>query len=399
MVDLIVVGGGVSGMFAVITAARQGKEVIILEKNDTLGKKILITGNGRCNFTNDKMNSNYYESNSSDIKDSFVDMVLSKFGKDDLLRELDNLGMSYYVREGYYYPRTDEAYTFRDTLVNEINRTVGIKVVYNFNLRSIEKTKEGYVLSNKTDTYEARNVLIATGGNAAPKTGSSGDSYYYLEKLGHNVFKPYPALTNLRADYPDMLRGVNALADISLVIDGETVGTEHGFIKFYKGMLSGIPVYQHSIKAIPALEEGKKVSISVDFIKGTNAECAINRAGVSMSQVLSQSINPKIVDVCLGKLHISTKKTTEEFDDDTKNEILQLFSNVNYEIIGFGGFENAQSTFGGVDISEINPETMESKICKGLFLAGEVVDITGKCGGYNIQWAVSTGTIVGRSVR
>ncbi len=396
MVDLIVVGGGVAGMFAAITAARNMKEVIILEKNDTLGKKILITGNGRCNFTNENMNSDYYESY-SDNKDSFVDTVLSKFGRDDFLRELDNLGMSYYVREGYYYPRTDEAVTFRDTLVNEINR-LGIKVVYNYNLRSIEKTDGGYILSNKADTYEAKNVLIATGGKSAPKTGSSGDSYYYLEKLGHSIFKPYPALINLKADYPDTLQGVNALASISLIIDGETVGTERGFIKFYKGMLSGIPIYQHSIKAVPAVEAGKKVTISVDFIKDTNAKCAINRTSLSISQALSQSINPKIVDSYLNRLHISTNKTTEEFDDYTKDKILRLFSAVNYEIIGFGGFENAQSTFGGADISEINPETMESKICEGLYLAGEVADITGKCGGYNIQWAVSTGVIAGRSV-
>lgn len=398
MIDLIVVGGGVAGMFAAITAARQGKEVVILEKNDTLGKKILITGNGRCNFTNESMNSGYYESNSLDIKDSFVSTVINKFGKDDLLRELDDLGMSYYVREGYYYPRTDEAVTFRDTLVNEIDRLPSVRVVYNYNLRSIEKTDGGYILSNKTDTYEAKNVLIATGGKSAPKTGSSGDSYYYLEKLGHNILKPYPALTNLKADYPDTLQGVNALASISLIIDGETVGTERGFIKFYKGMLSGIPIYQHSIKAVPAVETGKKVTISVDFIRDTNAKCAINRIGLSISQALSQSINPKIVDSYLNRLHISTNKTTEEFDDYTKDKILRLFSAVNYEIIGFGEFENAQSTFGGVDISEIDPETMESRKCPGLYLAGEVVDITGKCGGYNIQWATSTGVIVGRSV-
>ena len=135
---------------------------MILEKNDTLGKKILITGNGRCNFTNESMNSGDYESNSLDIKDSFVSTVINKFGKDDLLRELDDLGMSYYVREGYYYPRTDEAVTFRDTLVNEIDRLPSVRVVYNYNLRSIEKTDDGYILSNKTDTYEAKNVLIAT---------------------------------------------------------------------------------------------------------------------------------------------------------------------------------------------------------------------------------------------
>ena len=122
MYDVIIVGGGVSGMFAAIFAFHRGKNVLILEKNDTLGKKILVTGNGRCNFTNDYMDAACYESSSDSIKDSFVESVLSRFSNREFLNTMDKLGMSYYVREGYYYPRTDEAMTFRDTLINEINR-------------------------------------------------------------------------------------------------------------------------------------------------------------------------------------------------------------------------------------------------------------------------------------
>lgn len=391
MTDVIIVGGGVAGLFAAISAKKNGANVIILEKNDSLGKKILITGNGRCNFTNEKMDSSYYVSSSAD-KDSFVDSAINSFDNNDLIEMLDKMGMSYYLREGYYYPKTDEAATFRDTLINEVER-LGIQVIYNFNLRSIERTDDGFVLSDKKNIYHAKKIILTTGGNAAPRTGSSGDSYYYLKNLGHNIIKPLPALTTLKADYPDTLLGVNALAKISLMINGETVGTENGFIKFYKGMLSGIPIYQLSLKAVPALDRGDKVNIVVDYVENSNMVNALDREGLSVRKALCQSINPKIVDSYYKE---DGDVLTEQLDNDGKDGIIQLFSNVNYEIIKFGSFDVAQSTFGGVDISEINHNTMESKVCSGLFLAGEIIDITGRCGGYNIQWAASTGIVAGR---
>ncbi len=404
MSNIIIVGGGVAGMIAATTAANNGNKVTILEKNSELGKKILITGNGRCNFTNEYMKGDYYSSslNNSDevsrhITREFADAVLDRFNNKDFIKVLSNLGMSYYVREGYYYPKTDEARTFRDTLVSEVNR-LGIEVVYNFNLRSINRNEDGFTLSNKEREYQCDKVIIAAGGNAAPKTGSSGDCYYYLEKLGHNIFKAKPVLTNLKANYPSELQGVNALACISIRINNKSlrtndttlksngkslmtndtaVKTEKGFIKYYKGMLSGIPIYQLSMDAIPAIEQGNKVEIVADFYK---------------------SINPKIVDVVLKDNNIDPDTSLDNMNSSDQEHIIELFSNVNYEIIGFGGFENAQATLGGVDIREINPQTMESKICKGLHFAGEIIDIVGRCGGYNIQWAASTGVIAGINV-
>lgn len=425
MSNIIIVGGGVAGMIAAITAANNGNKVTILEKNSELGKKILITGNGRCNFTNEYMKGECYSSslNNNDevgrhITREFADVVLDRFSNKDFIKVLSDLGMSYYVREGYYYPKTDEARTFRDTLVSEVNR-LGIEVVYNFNLRSIERNEDGFILSNKEQEYTGDKVIIAAGGNAAPKTGSSGDCYYYLEKLGHNIFKAKPALTNLKADYPDDLQGVNALANLSIRINGKiletddtaietndktiktnaaTIKTEKGFIKYYKGMLSGIPIYQLSMEAIPALELGGKVEIVADFATDSNIEAALKLQGTTLKEALYKSINPKIVDVILKGHNIAPDTLTNNMNAAEREHIIELFSNVNYEIIGFGGFENAQATLGGVDIREINPQTMESNICKGLYFAGEIIDIVGRCGGYNIQWAASTGTIAGISV-
>ena len=404
MSNIIIVGGGVAGMIAAITAANNGNKVTILEKNSELGKKILITGNGRCNFTNEYMKGDCYSSslNNDDeanrqIIREFTDVVLDRFSNKDFIKVLSDLGMSYYVREGYYYPKTDEARTFRDTLVSEVNR-LGIEVVYNFNLRSIERNEDGFILSNKEQEYTGDKVIIAAGGNAAPKTGSSGDCYYYLEKLGHNIFKAKPALTNLKADYPDDLQGVNALANLSIRINNKTHKTEKGFIKYYKGMLSGIPIYQLSMEAIPALELGGKVEIVADFATDSNIEAALKLQGTTLKEALYKSINPKIVDVILKGHNIAPDTLTNNMNVAEREHIIELFSSVNYEIIGFGGFENAQATLGGVDIREINPHTMESNICKGLYFAGEIIDIVGRCGGYNIQWAASTGTIAGINV-
>ena len=404
MSNIIIVGGGVAGMIAAITAANNGNKVTILEKNNELGKKILITGNGRCNFTNEYMKGDCYYSSLSGDEDTdhhttreFADAVLDRFNNKDFIKVLSNLGMSYYVREGYYYPKTDEARTFRDTLVSEVNR-LGIEVVYNFNLRSIERSEDGFMLSNKEQEYLGDKVIIAAGGNAAPKTGSSGDCYYYLEKLGHNILKTKPALTNLTANYPNELQGVNALANISLTINNTSIKTEKGFIKYYKGMLSGIPIYQLSLEAIPALEQGHKVEITVDFVTDSNLTTALELQGTTLRDALYKSINPKIVDVILKDNNIAPDTLTDNMNAAKRVHIIELFSSVNYEIIDFGGFENAQATLGGVDIREINPQTMESKICKGLYLAGEIIDIVGRCGGYNIQWAASTGMIAGISV-
>lgn len=418
MSNIIIVGGGVAGMIAAITAANNGNKVTKLEKNSELGKKILITGNGRCNFTNEYMKGDCYSSSLScddetnpNITREFADVVLDRFNNKDFIKVLSSLGMSYYVREGYYYPKTDEARTFRDTLVSEVNR-LGIEVVYNFNLRSIERNEDGFTLSNKEQEYQCDKVIIAAGGNAAPKTGSSGDCYYYLEKLGHNILKAKPVLTNLKADYPDDLQGVNALANISIRINGKTLETddttletngtanktEKGFIKYYKGMLSGIPIYQLSMEAIPALELGNKVEIVADFVTDSNIDTALKLQGTTLKEALYKSINPKIVDVVLKDNNIDPDTLTSNMNAADREHIIELFSNVNYEIIGFGGFENAQATLGGVDIREINPQTMESKICKGLYFAGEIMDIVGRCGGYNIQWAASTGTIAGINV-
>lgn len=404
MSNIIIVGGGVAGMIAAITAANNGNKVTILEKNSELGKKILITGNGRCNFTNEYMKGDCYSSSLScddetnpNITQEFADVVLDRFSNKDFIKVLSDLGMSYYVREGYYYPKTDEARTFRDTLVSEVNR-LGIEVVYNFNLRSIERNEDGFILSNKEQEYQCDKVIIAAGGNAAPKTGSSGDCYYYLEKLGHNIFKAKPALTNLKADYPSELQGVNALAILSIRINNTTHNTEKGFIKYYKGMLSGIPIYQLSLEAIPALELGGKVEIVADFATDSNIETALKLQGTTLKDALYKSINPKIVDVILKGHNIAPDTLTNNMNAAEREHIIELFSSVNYEIIGFGGFENAQATLGGVDIREINPQTMESNICKGLYFAGEIIDIVGRCGGYNIQWAASTGCIAGISV-
>ena len=404
MSNIIIVGGGGAGMIAAITAANNGNKVTILEKNNELGKKILITGNGRCNFTNEYMKGDCYSSSLScddetnpNITREFADVVLDRFNNKDFIKVLSDLGMSYYVREGYYYPKTDEARTFRDTLVSEVNR-LGIEVVYNFNLRSIDRNEDGFTLSNKEREYQCDKVIIAAGGNAAPKTGSSGDCYYYLEKLGHNIFKAKPVLTNLKADYPDVLQGVNALANISLRINNTTHKTEKGFIKYYKGMLSGIPIYQLSMDAIPAIEQGNKVEIVADFVTDSNIETALKLQGTTLREALYKSINPKIVDVILKGHNIAPDTSLDNMNSSDQEHIIELFSNVNYEIIGFSGFENAQATLGGVDIREINPQTMESKICKGLYFAGEIMDIVGRCGGYNIQWAASTGTIAGINV-
>ncbi len=415
MSNIIIVGGGVAGMIAAITAANNGNKVTILEKNSELGKKILITGNGRCNFTNEYMKGDCYSSSLScedetnpNITQEFADVVLDRFSNKDFIKVLSDLGMSYYVREGYYYPKTDEARTFRDTLVSEVNR-LGIEVVYNFNLRSIDRNEDGFILSNKEQEYQCDKVIIAAGGNAAPKTGSSGDCYYYLEKLGHNIFKAKPVLTNLKANYPKDLQGVNALANLSIRINGKTLEandkalatndtankTEKGFIKYYKGMLSGIPIYQLSMEAIPALELGGKVEIVADFATDSNIEAALKLQGTTLREALYKSINPKIVDVILKGHNIAPDTLTNNMNAAEREHIIELFSSVNYEIIGFGGFENAQATLGGVDIREINPQTMESNICKGLYFAGEIIDIVGRCGGYNIQWAASTGVIAG----
>lgn len=377
MYDVVIVGGGISGMFAAIEACRRNKRVVILEKNSELGKKIYATGNGRCNFTNANMSPDKFET--EDL--NFVKNVLEGFDNSDLLEMVKNLGMPYYEKEGYYYPLSNSSMSFAKVLINEIN-ILGVDVVCDYNVRSIEKKDDKFVVSNNVVRYEGRKCIISAGGSAMPSSGSSGDAYYYAKKLGHRVKEALPALCKLKSNVSKSLHGVKALANASLFVDDEYVMSDYGFVQFVNGYLSGIPIFQLSGKAIRAFEEGHKVDVVIDYFYKEDKEALINKIENNSAleyDILCGMLNEKIVI------------------DYYKNNN-SIFEGVKYSITGYGGFDVAQCTSGGVYTCEIDSKTLESNICSGLFFTGEIIDVAGLCGGYNIQFAASSGVLAGRNV-
>ncbi len=420
--DVAVLGGGVAGMFAAITAARNGQRVCIVEKNNELGKKIYATGNGRCNFTNARMNPSYYTSVEHGCSD-FLENVFDAFSRDDLLEMLNELGMPYYEREGYYYPYSNSAVSFVRTLINEVEN-LKVDVEYDFNVRSITR-EDTFIISNKQKDIRARKCIVAAGGNAMPKSGSSGDLYYYLKGLGHTIIKPLPSLCKLKCEMLQKLVGVKAFGKVTLMIDGKASESSFGQLQFVKDAISGIPVFQVSEKAVRALDEGRRVELRVCFLDSDeDTACDIDKANIYNSNIkttdlykvisrevrsnLIQVLHEKVVDALFDKYGIDrdAKLTLENVNsisnisdiEDEKIAMLinELLQGITFEITDYGDFNEAQCTSGGVAISEINPTTMESTVCRGLYLAGEIIDITGKCGGYNIQLAASTGVVAGR---
>lgn len=404
MLTIAIIGGGASGMAAAIAAKRQNMtaSVMIFEHKDIPGKKILSTGNGRCNLTNEYMNASCFRSDSPDR----IAPVLERFTSDDTIHFFQELGIVTKSRNGYIYPRSDQASAVLSVLRTELKR-LGIETILNTHVKEIGKTKKGFRIYTEDKNYLSDKVILATGSKASKVLGSDGSGYDLVKSFGHKLIPVVPALVQLKAkNFPfAKASGVRTDACVSAIVDGHVVSSDTGELQITAYGISGIPVFQISRFIARALYERKKAEVLIDFLPHMSETEVFNFFIKRMRSlkhldtfdflvgIFNQKLIPEI-------LKLSGIKTTTKVDTLSNAQLDKLAHQCKSTIVVItdtNGFDNAQVCAGGVSLNEINIETMESIYQNGLYIIGELLDADGICGGYNLQWAWATGIIAGKS--
>lgn len=408
-----VIGGGAAGMMAAIEAARAGAIVTLIEKNPQLGKKLATTGNGRCNYTNldmeDRIGGKF-----RGFHPEFAVPALDALPPEAVLDWFRAIGVEPRFRGSYVYPNSDQASAVVDALREELHR-LSVKVHYNAEVKSVQRidADAGYFMIQCTDAVvKADRVILAAGSKAAPKTGSNGDGYFIARKLGHTIVPYVPALCGIRCagDAFRALAGIRTEAALELVIDGHSVDREAGELQLVDYGISGIPVFQLSRYAAYALQEGKKAAVYINFLPGFTdeaedpRECALRLyrqrqqrlVGRKMESFFTGLLHQKLGQLLLRMASVRPELPVAELSEKQLRSLASLSVRFKAECVEMNGFLQAQVVAGGVDTTEIDSSTMASRLVPGLYFAGEVLDIDGICGGYNLQWAWASGFVAGR---
>ena len=395
---LAIVGGGASGMLAGITALETNPDihVIIFDQKDILGKKILSTGNGRCNLTNKNMSLDYFRSDEPQL----ISSVLKAFGYSDTIRFFENLGLLMKSRNGYIYPRCD--------LDNRL-KELGADIRRENAVTSICRTKKGFQIETGSEKIQADRIILSAGGKASSKLGSDGSGYTLVKSLGHSVVPVVPALVQLKVkDFAfQKASGVRTDAKVTALINGRMAASDTGELQITNYGISGIPVFQVSRYISRALYEKKNAQVMIDFLPELE-EASLRELFSKKLQHLSENQKAKPEDLLTGILHtklipeilrISGIRFSAKLNMIKGAELTRLcevIKSCRLNISDTNGFDNAQVSAGGVSLKEVDMETMQSCITKDLYLAGELLDVDGICGGYNLQWAWATGYLAGK---
>lgn len=399
--DVIVVGGGASGMMAAVTAAESGKKVLILERNDKLGKKILQTGNGRCNLTNQTMQSSCYCRENAE----FAMKVIHDFDEKAVMDFFTKAGLLLHSRQGYIYPNTNQAASVNEILGLLIKKG-GVTVSLETVVEKIEKTDCFHIKTGRGVFY-CRKLILAAGGKAYPKSGSDGSGYGFAGSFGHKIVTPLPALTSLSVDFKGQkkISGVRCDGVVTFQSEGRILGRERGEIQMTDYGISGIPVFQISRYAVQALYKKRKVSCELDFLPDYEEKAILQMLsdrfqipGQTAGESCTGFIHGKLTNMLLKEADITAEQKAAGVSTEKLHRLAALYKHFSFEITDYHGFDFGQVCQGGVAVEELNPSTMESKLVADLFFCGELVDVDGICGGYNLQWAWSSGHQAGRAV-
>lgn len=398
---VVIIGGGASGLVAGIFAARQGAEVMILEHKEAVGKKILATGNGKCNLTNLNIDQACYFGN----QPSFAMQVIEQFNVFSTLEFFEELGIYPKIKQGYVYPRSEQASSVRALLLKEAER-LEIKIVTLCKIQRIVKESDRkFQIETNQGFYRGDALVLAAGSKASPITGSDGSGYDLAKAMGHHIIKPLPALVQLRCmeKHYKQLAGVRTDVKLKLMADGDCISESFGELQLTEYGISGIPTFQISRHAAVALARKQKVVVEIDFFPEKDydnmKEYFItrikNKKAGSGEDFLTGIFNKKLAAVLLKLAGISVK---DKIGHIPRGKWECLFQNIKFyktTIISTNPYENAQVCCGGVDTSEVDQKTLVSLLTEGLYFCGEILDVDGICGGYNLQFAWSSGKIAG----
>lgn len=403
--NLAVIGGGASGLCAAINCARHNSKmsIVILERLPRVGKKILATGNGRCNLSNINTQSSSYHNG------EFACAALNKYNVEKTLAFFNSVGLLTVTdNEGRVYPMSYTAPSVLDALRFEAERLT-IEIRCQTPVTKIQAVSGKYIIYNGANAISAEKVIIACGGKASPSQGSDGSGFELLKNLGYKLTPLLPALVQIKTktDLIKSLKGVRAKAKISVWIQGELITESSGEIQFTDFGISGIAAMEVSRYVSCHFQSGSKKSclISIDFVPSLSKNevsdyiyRSIKRNSALHIEGLLTGIVPKAVSAAICRAAgINLSLELSDLSEKNISGIAQCIKSFNLEATGTKGFESAQVTSGGVEVSEFNSQTLESKRHKGLYCCGEILDVDGGCGGFNLQWAWSSGLTAGKN--
>jgi hypothetical protein len=401
---VIIVGAGVSGLTSAIILKRRGFDVLVLEKNQKALKKALITGSGKCNYFNSSFNSSYFTSNNIQMLDNIINdeniLKVNEF--------FNSIGLIPKIKNGYYYPLSMQAIAVSNSLLTEV-KNLNIPIIYDSVVKNITYDNE-FILNVNDKIYKADKVIIATGSKAYYETEAIDYILESLKKLGHHIIPIYPGLVGLKAkgNYFNMWVGTRVSAKLSLFINDEFIKETKGELQLTDYGVSGICAMILSNKITPKLKTNN-IEITINFLDSLNIntkEEALNflekRNNTLLNRTISElfdSILPyKLSNILIKLSEIQIDTKFENIKKDNLDKLLNNLINFKLEIIDSNSYDKAQICVGGVDISEINLKKMESKLIKNLYITGEVLDVAGDCGGYNLGFAFMSGILAGSGI-
>ena len=450
MGNTVGIGGGAAGMMAAIAAARGGAKVTLLEGNDRLGKKILSTGNGKCNLGNERLGIEDYYTGCPDL----LEKLLGQFGTADTISFFQGIGLMVKSRNGYLYPACEQAAAVLDVLRYEV-RAAGVEVATDFKAESIRLGRRArqFNVQGREGGRSFDRVILACGGKAVPKTGSDGSGYRLAEGLGHSLVPTVPALVQLRCreDCLKAVAGVRADAELSVCWQGKCISRERGELQLTEYGISGIPVFQLSRTVNYILlgknpgeagrggegdaslrhpdnatdqtaaggcasarrgekrrqgnkpkEPGREVEVVIDFLPDyTDSDFAAMCAGRRLLQgqrtveeFFTGMLHKKLMTLFIKLAGLKATESVGEADERKLAKVFALCRHWSVHVVGSNPYDSAQVCAGGVPLDEVTEE-LESRLVPGLYFAGELLDVDGRCGGYNLQWAWCSGFIAG----
>lgn len=400
--DVLIIGAGAAGIMAAITAARENKSICMIEKSDKAGRKLLATGNGKCNFTNANMSADAFHG-----EKQFIQHILEQFSVQDCLDFFYSVGIYPKNKNGYYYPNSEQAASVVYAFEQELHR-LGVKMCFGTQVTDIFPVKEGIRVATSNGMLYGKKLIITCGLLAAPKLGSDGSLFDSIKHLGHSFSPILPALCGFYCKGISFKKvsGVRVQGMVAAYVDDVKMAEDTGEIQFTDYGLSGIPIFQISYYLSKGLYEKRNVKIQMrllpDFDKN-HLRNELNYRKSTFSQttahfLLNGLLPQKLSDMILDKVHIDKEVYISSLKEKDIEQLADTIQNIQVKVTNYRDFEFAQVCTGGIPITDVNPDTLESRFAKNVYFAGEILDVDGICGGYNLHFAWATGRIAGKAV-
>ncbi len=395
-----IIGAGPAGMMAALQAAWLGaQQVTLFDANAAVGRKLLVTGSGRCNLTNVAVAAERYACSDP----AFLKEVFARFGREELLRALEKIGvLATPTLDGWYYPLSESAATVVDAFAAALDEAQ-VKIHLNSRVTGLRAERTGFVIESADTVWRGDRVIVAAGGQAYPTLGTRGDLYPLLAALGHTIRPVYPALAPILAD----MRALTALQGVRLDVTAQLwqkktlLGEATGNLIFTQWGVNGPAAMDlsHLVSSRP----GALLTLTLNFLP-RDAEIRLRallhqkrRAPVPLRALLGAALPPKLPPVILAQAGLKPDVRIDTLTDAALEEVIQRLTHLSLKVEGVRGFEYAQVSIGGVPVEEVIPGRLESMRVPGLYLAGETLDVVGPCGGFNLQYAFSSGAVAGCS--